>query len=405
MIVRVRHAAGTWRFTVESPASLVQDVLDAIKREHDVDAVLTSDPAGTHPIDPLKSLDDQGLGSNGAMVFTKTQVAPKGKRRIEDGSIVSQRYEDYTQSKGFRPGMSALRDMKKSWTLSDFLLMDEQYNFKIKRQEKTDATVSLDARSCQVFQSYVQQLGWRQMRVGILYGTFDQGAKVECIYEPPQTCDANSFEINDDGKGDMLASLLSLQRVGWIFAHPPREDGFLFSGAEILQAAQFQLEAADGVHETAFVSVKVYVNEQGEANFEAYQVSQQCMSMVAEGALGTDPEDLSACAVHPTFTAIVEGKQAASVNTNFFLCNVPVKQHESTKLRASFPKENRLIPQTRDDLKAVLAQKQDLMDFSLLLFLSSFPAIFDFLPSLIADPYNLDEGYRLILYSFAGLDV
>ena len=48
-----------------------------------------------------------------------------------------------------------------------------------------------------------------------------------------------------------------LKKVGWIFAHPPREEGFLFSSAEVITAATLQLEAADGINDTPFVTVKV----------------------------------------------------------------------------------------------------------------------------------------------------
>lgn len=50
-----------------------------------------------------------------------------------------------------------------------------------------------------------------------------------------------------------------MKKVGWIFAHPPREEGFLFSSAEVITAATLQLEAADGVNDTPFVTVKVCV--------------------------------------------------------------------------------------------------------------------------------------------------
>lgn len=65
---------------------------------------------------------------------------------------------------------------------------------------------------------------------------------------------------------------VQLQRVGWIFAHPPREEGFLFSGNEVMTAAEFQLEAANGVEETNFVTVKLTLNEDGDTQVDAYQV-------------------------------------------------------------------------------------------------------------------------------------
>ena len=97
--------------------------------------------------------------------------------------------------------------------------------------------------------------------------------------------------------------------MGWIVACPPREEGFILSGEEVITAALEQLEAADGVNETPFVTVRVSVAETGEASFEAYQVSKQCMAMVAEGALAPDDDNLTSVLVHETYTAIVEGKE------------------------------------------------------------------------------------------------
>lgn len=441
--MRVRHKVGTWRVTVDSD-SLVSDLMRSIEASHSIpisEQRLTLDPKGEKAaLEASMSLGSQGLTTNGAMVFlhtTRTLSAGGvgGQRAVRrtigsDGSIVAQEYESYSNAKGFRPGMAALGDIRKSWTLSDFLAMDEKFNFKIKRQETADCSqASLDAASCVSFQAYVQQLGWRQGRFGYLYGTIDEHNKVlvECVYEPPQSGSEFGFQALDDPlleRVEAVSQMLGLKRVGWIFAHPPREEGFVFSGAEVIQAAELQLEAADGVARTPFVTVKVTVNQQAEANFEAYQVSLQCMAMVAEGALGTLDDNLAACAVHPTFTAIVEGKRADSVDNNFFLCNVPVVQHQSPKFTAgaSFPKLNRLRALSPDDLGGALTKPQPkslvndvLADFGLVLYLASLPQVFDqttFLPALCdAIKANqegrqaaLDDGYRLILFSFAGLD-
>ena len=327
----------------------------------------------------------------------------------------------------------------------------------MKRQEEAVCKgVVLDTNSCVNFQSYLQQLGWRQGRCGVLYGTYDDESKVtvDFIYEPDQVGDetgARAYDYDDDDDDeeddddamtakdqeksskeerekrraeaavvDSIAEVMGLRKVGFIFAHPPREKNFVFSGSEAIRAATLQLHDADGVEKTPFVTVKVTVNEEGESQFEAYQVSLQCMAMVAEGALGVTDDDLASCAIHPSFTAVVEGKGAPSVDTNFFLCNVPVTQRQSDIFtHASFPKEHRLVPQTRDDLKRRIQASPNLIanlaDFSLLLFLANFPQIFDhdsFLPALCyaikqqqQANIPLDDGYRLILYSFAGLDI
>lgn len=63
-------------------------------------------------------------------------------------------------------------------------------------------------------------------------------------------------------------------KVGWIFAHPPREEGFFLSGAEVIFTAEQQLEAAGGLEkDTAFVTVKVTVNPQNEVVVEGFQVA------------------------------------------------------------------------------------------------------------------------------------
>lgn len=59
-------------------------------------------------------------------------------------------------------------------------------------------------------------------------------------------------------------------KVGWIFAHPPREEGFLFSSAEVITAATLQLEAADGVNDTPFVTVKVSAGASAGVSFKCY---------------------------------------------------------------------------------------------------------------------------------------
>lgn len=53
-----------------------------------------------------------------------------------------------------------------------------------------------------------------------------------------------------------------------LFTH--REEGFLFSGDEILQAAEGQLISANGVKETSFVTVRCTFTD--EVHFDAFQV-------------------------------------------------------------------------------------------------------------------------------------
>ena len=191
-----------------------------------------------------------------------------------------------------------------------------------------------------------------------------QNVVVEAIYEPPQEADpeaAEGFVVLDDpneDRVDALAAQLGLRRVGWIFGHPPREAGFQMSAAEVIMAAEYQLEAAGGVEPTPFVSVKVTVGDDGNVSFEAFQVSRQCMEMAAEGALEVGPNP-GFCYVNPTFTAIQEGKESKTVENNFFLAVVPIKQHTSEMLLSDFPKANRDMDDrlpSKDEMKRQLGK-------------------------------------------------
>ena len=103
-----------------------------------------------------------------------------------------------------------------------------------------------------------------------------------------------------------------------------------------MQSAEYQLEAADGINETPFVTVTVAPSPDGTVSVEAFQVSQQCMAMVAEEALEVDGNDPKICIVNDTFTAIQEGKESKTVENSFFLTVVPIVQHTSELLVAEF---------------------------------------------------------------------
>ena len=83
----------------------------------------------------------------------------------KDGHIVAQRHEAISSSTGFRPGMLPLRSMKMHWTLNEFASLNEQFVYKIKRQEKAFcAKVSLDTASLTEFQQYMWNFDYRRMR-------------------------------------------------------------------------------------------------------------------------------------------------------------------------------------------------------------------------------------------------
>ena len=360
-----------------------------------------------------------------------------------------------------------LRDMKMQWTLAEFVDLDNRFVFKI-QQQKGDpwvgkGGVSLDNGSADAFQAYLRTFAFQRQRFGYLYGKFiaegegegegkedhnnnnmpvreklfgtelpgteimpkvkNQKVVVEAIYEPPQEIHASqsSFVPLEDPMEDKvgaLAQMLGLQRVGWIFGHPPREDGFQLSSEEIILAAELQIESAGGVEETPFVTVKVTAGDDGNVSFEAYQVSKQCMEMVAEEALEVG-ENPGFCYVNDTFTAIQEGKESRTVDNNFFLTVVPISQHTSEVFVSDFPKANRdhdVRQQTHEEMKRQLGKSGSagwtfvdlLADFNLLIYLGKFLDFETDIPkicrSIVDRDVPLDEGYKLIIASMAGLD-
>lgn len=319
------------------------------------------------------------------------------------------------------------------------MAMDAQYEFKIKRQEKSICKqVSLDIPSVGDFQTYVQKFAFQRKRMGYLYGKFvDDGDEndesgerprqkciVEAIYEPPQEVDseaAEGFVALEDEKEESvekIASLLGLVKVGWILSHELRKD-YTLSAAEVILAAEHQLEAAEGVHETPFVTVTVSPTADGTVTVEAFQVSQQCMAMVAEEALEVGEDDPHECVVNETFTAIQEGKASKTVENSFFLTVVPIVQHTSTTLIADFPRLNRELDTrtpSSTEMKKQLAKsgtqgwtfEDRLGDFNLLVYLSTLLDIDSDLPKICASVIDrnnpLEDGYKILIKSMAGMD-
>lgn len=468
MLIRVRSNVGVWRVDGLEATSTVDDILKGIAstRPHVVyEQPLSSDPACKDHLDESSTLDALRL-RHGSMIHcrvdpstcadisaaiaTPQDEAPDAaneannpangtnmKRVIDqDGSIRLVPTSDVRSAgddRGFRRGLMPLRDIKMAWTLNEFMAMDSQFVFKIKRQEEAICEqVSLDTPSVVDFQAYLQRFQFQKKRFAFLYGKFVAGEKegdprkvhVEAIYEPPQQPDseaAEGFEQLEDPMEEtveQIAQMCGLRRVGWIFGHPPREKGFVLSAAEVIMTAEFQLEAAEGVEETPFVTVKVTTGEDGNVSVEAFQVSQQCMAMVAEEALEIGPNP-GFCKVNDTFTAVQEGKESKTVENNFLLTVVPIVQHTSETFVSQFPKMNRdwddRTP-SKDELKRQLSKSgssgwtfMDLLsDFNLLIYLSKsldvnadFPKICQ---SVVNRDVPLDDGYKIIIASMAGLD-
>lgn len=433
MLLRVRSKNGIWRVSELSPSSTVNDVKAWISSHHSIPAAkqqLSLDPQASRALsDDAATLRSLQLG-HGDMLYLQYDgelvgsgsAAPTAVRTkiAADGTLTPVTFEDDGDKRGFRPGLKALRDMKMHWTLGEFMRMDAQFEFKIGAQKEANvAQLKLDGAACDDFQRYLRQFAFQQSRCGWLYGSVDAETKqvtVDFIYEPPQHGDPEGFDVLDDplaDRVDAIAHALGREKVGWVFSHPPREDeSFHFSAREVMLAAQLQADA--GGKGSLFVTLKVTLDKQGQASFEAFQLSDQCVEMFAAGALLESEGNPMVCAVHDTFTALVEMKPATEIDNNFFLCVVPVVTQDSG-FKSDFPKLNREGEaglRSRSALQSQLAKYRDqvfsdrLRDFQLLVFLADFLDIDTDMPAIchaVSDPETaIDSGYELLIESVAG---
>lgn len=246
--------------------------------------------------------------------------------------------------------------MKKGLRLQD---LQKSLTFEVKRQEEAICSkATLDTEACGNLTTYLQNVAFQQCRMGYLYGRFadDNSAKVAAIYEPPQEVSPEDCITLDDPQESsvrLVQDLLGLQRVGWVFTHPPgREEGFRFTGKELLRAAELQLQ---GGEESPFVTVKVTATEDGHSEFDAFQISKQGLEMCQNGVLDIHPSDAKKVAPDPKFSIIVEKSEVKEVDTDFFLTVVPIAQYNSG-LSSSFPKasrEGREITKVRELMKSM----------------------------------------------------
>jgi nuclear protein localization family protein 4 len=264
----------------------------------------------------------------------------------------------------------------------------------------------VDYQAANAFQSYLQEHRFRIQRCGFLYGKYndDGSSSVEAIYEPPQRCEKDQIVMlsdPDEDRVEKIASLLGFTRVGWIFSHPARS--YVMSSVEIRRAAEFQIKYGE-----RFVTLILSVNEKGQGNLEAFQVSDQAVKLAQQNTFLPSDDPAKCRFRQPVY---VEGAETTIADYHFFLVTVSVKSKDKGLLRADFPVENRERPQSRSDLKVHLMHHakrpfiEQVSDFHFLLFLSKgyldlntdFPTLCDALIS--KKPQDL-EGFKFLLDNY-----
>eukprot|EP00026_Physarum_polycephalum_P006987 Phypoly_transcript_07040.p1 GENE.Phypoly_transcript_07040~~Phypoly_transcript_07040.p1 ORF type:complete len:525 (+),score=46.80 Phypoly_transcript_07040:86-1660(+) len=284
---------------------------------------------------------------------------------------------------------------------------EDRRKLRLKLQDTPHCIQALvDFQAANTFQSYLQEHRFRIQRCGFLYGKFndDGSSSVEVIYEPPQRSEKDQIVIlpdPDEDRVEKIASLLGFTRVGWIFSHPAR--AYVMSSTEIQRAAEFQIKYGE-----RFVTLILSVNEKGQGNLEAFQVSDQAVKL-AQQNMFLPSTDLTKCRFqNPVY---VEGAETTVADYHFFLVTVSVKSKDKGLLKADFPVENREQAQARSDLKVHLMHHakrpfiEQVSDFHFLLFLSKgyldlntdFPTLCEAI--IYKRPQDL-EGFKFLLDNY-----
>lgn len=278
---------------------------------------------------------------------------------------------------------------------------------RLKLQDKPHCLqVTVDFSAANVYQSYLHEKKYQLQRCGFLFGreNDDGSTTVEVIYEPPQKSEKEQATLlpdPDDDRVETIASLLGLKRVGWIFSHPSRK--YVMSSTEVQKTAEFQSKYGD-----RFVTLILSINEKGQGNLEAFQVSDQAVKLHQTNNYLPSNEPTKLLFRTPVY---VEGAQTTIADYHFFLVTVPVKSKDKGFLMCTFPVENRDRAQARSDLKVHLMHHakqsfiEQVSDFHILLFLSKgyfdlqtdFPTLTEAVRTKNAQ--NL-EGFKMILESY-----
>ena len=399
-LIRIRTPAGVWRIRDVDLSSTVSSFLSRVEEEQKISIKKISLNPGLNPeLNKQKTLKQLGL-KNGSMLHVevgKGVITVGGTRREvdEEGNLVSS-----NDKRSFLPGLQALGDQKRDWTLTEMTELEKKFQFTL-RGDKRDlcSRASLDSSACQSFVKYmVSNLQMKQCRCGVLIGKYvdsdiekerkdkdrkieernakfkgaygstaanmnlkdldpllkqenaaKQGVMVEAIYEPSQEGTAKTFSLKEivmESNAVKVAKGLGLDVVGFIVSHPNSEffKEVNLAANEVIHAAEISIESTSGERFSPFVVVSATEDEQRNIHFEAYSLTGSCLDMVAEGALAEMEDTSSHCSIVSPFSAIIEAKLAHVVDTDFFIKSVPIVNHDSVfseNATQEFPRLNR----------------------------------------------------------------
>eukprot|EP00879_Flechtneria_rotunda_P015340 GHRR01016036.1.p1 GENE.GHRR01016036.1~~GHRR01016036.1.p1 ORF type:complete len:378 (+),score=128.22 GHRR01016036.1:953-2086(+) len=356
-------------------------------------------------------------------LLTEQPYAPLKSLGVNHGDVLYLLYDIERQVEpAYKPGpLDSSRPFGSHVTVADIVAKQRR----IERQGKaTVEAVSFDRSAANVFQQYCQSaLAFSIKRGGILYGTVgdDNLIRVEFVYEPPQQGGQDELVLErhtpQEAQCDFLAGILGLQKVGWVFNQSNKERDYIMSSSEIQAMAAMQDEFGP---KSVAVLVTWDVNDHGgNVHFEAFQCSEQAVQLAKDGWFQQEQEPSGVSKMkNPKEPGveqaiIVAGKDADSVDNDWFLCAMAIQDHTGPLL-TSFPVENRLIPQSASSLREHLKKHSTLQPYSarladlhLLVWLAGQPNLdqADMLAITESVRYKADllEGYKVIIDSIAGI--
>lgn len=427
MIIRLRSRDGLERVTVADAATLA-DLKAAIEAAHGVPAAqlrLAVDPGLLTSKEPV-AFPELGGGQGGAALSSLG---------IGHGALL---HMWYPFTRDVAPPPDRPKDLGEGREFGAKMTVAEMVaaQVKISRQDALPdglTALSLDRAAADAFQAYVSQATrFGVARCGLLYGRVgDDGVvSADVIYEPPQegTPDAVVPERGgpDEQLADFIAGKLGLSKVGWVLAQaappagaPPRE--WIMSDGEVRAMAGVQAELGERAV-TAVVSAEPSPSgpggPPGAVHFEAFQASAQCVQLARDGWLACPNADGAPSGMTKLVDprdpkkerpAMIAAKDVGEVDNDYFLVPVPIRDHAGP-LSATFPIENRLLPQGGAELRAFLAAAKKrpppvrYADFHFLLWLAKQPNLDPVsdvgeIAAAVADGRPVSEGYELILES------
>ena len=144
---------------------------------------------------------------------------------------------------------------------------------------------------------------------------------------------------------DFIASALGMARVGLIITQTPVEKEALGEGHTLATADVQRMAEMQALYGDRFVTAVVGMvqTEAGpHVHFEAFQASDQCTKLCAEGWFVPSDNPKVTRMKSPVMIAV---KDVSEVDNDYFLVPLKILDHEGP-LGSTFPIENRLLAQT-----------------------------------------------------------